>query len=153
MSGLSGGKAAIASFIKGPAGRFGVVGACLTLLDLLFYQLLANILQVSFMGFSPAVCAVWIGTPIIILINFFISRRFVWRSNASKRKTVIPFFGLNLTTGLVVQPAVISLVLWVVDALAFTTLDPDLVNILAKCIAVGVGMILNFLGAKYLFTG
>lgn len=153
MSNMSDRKAAVSSFLKGPVGRFGVVGASLTLLDLFLYQLLANALQVSFMGLPAAVCAVWVGTPIIILINFFISHRFVWRSTASKRKTIIPFFSLNLTTGLVVQPVVIGLVLWAVDALAFTALDPWLINILAKCIAAGVGMILNFLGAKHLFDG
>lgn len=146
-----GSRKSLVELIKGPGIRFGVVGSLLTLLDLALYQLMANVFAISFFGLPSGVCAVWGVTPIIILINFFISHRFVWKSTASKRKTVVPFFGLNLTTGLVVQPLVISFALWVVWTTGFTGLDSGIINILAKCLAVGVGMVLNFLGAKYLF--
>ena len=137
--------------IKGPGMRFLFVGGSMTLLDLLLYQLFANVLQISLFGAPSSVSAVWIGTPIVILVNFFVSHRFVWKSSTSKRKTIVPFFGLNLFTGIVVQSLIISGVLWVLTTLEWVIIDTSITNLFAKCCAVGVSMILNFFGAKILF--
>lgn len=137
--------------IKGPGIRFAFVGGSMTLIDLLLYQLFANVLQISLFGAPSSVSAVWVGTPIVILINFFVSHRFVWKSSTSKRKTIVPFFGLNLFTGVVVQSLIISAVLWLFSTLDWVLIDTSITNLFAKCCAVGVGMILNFFGAKYLF--
>lgn len=144
-------KAGPMELLKGPGVRFGIVGASLTLLDLLLYHVLANVVRVSFFDMPSSICAVWLGTPLVITLNFFISHKFVWRSSTSKRRTFVPFFGLNLTTGMVVQPLVINGVLWFFSTVDYVLVSTDLTNIFAKCIAVGVGMILNFFGAKYLF--
>lgn len=137
--------------IKGPGVRFLFVGGSMTLLDLLLYQLFANVLQISLFGAPASVSAVWIGTPIVILVNFFLSHRFVWKSSTSKRKTIVPFFGLNLFTGVVVQSLVISAVLWGLSTLEWVIIDSSITNLFAKCCAVGIGMILNFIGGKFLF--
>lgn len=139
------------ALLKGPGVRFGIVGASLTLVDLLLYHVLANVIGVSLFGAPPSISAVWIGTPIVITANFFISHRFVWDSSTSKRKTFIPFFGLNLSTGIFVQSLVVNFVLWALGTLDYVVIDTELTNIFAKCVAVGVGMIINFFGAKYLF--
>lgn len=144
-------KHSFVDLIKGPGIRFAFVGGTMTLIDLLLYQLLANVLQVSIFGAPSSVSAVWIGTPIVILLNFFVSHRFVWKSSTSKRKTIVPFFGLNLFTGVVVQSLIISGVLWVFSTLDWILIDTSITNLFAKCCAVGVGMILNFFGAKFLF--
>ena len=137
--------------LKGPGIRFLFVGGSMTLLDLLLYQLFANVLQISLFGAPSSVSAVWIGTPIVILVNFFVSHRFVWKSSTSKRKTIVPFFGLNLFTGILVQSLIISGVLWVLTTLEWVIIDTSITNLFAKCCAVGVSMILNFFGAKLLF--
>lgn len=137
--------------LKGPGIRFAIVGVSLTMVDLLLYQLLANILQVSFFEVPPSICAVWVGTPIVILINFFVSRRFVWNTSTLKRQTIVPFFALNLSTGIIVQSGVISFTLWLFGVAEWTIINSGLTNLFAKCVAVGIGMVLNFLGAKYLF--
>lgn len=144
-------KHSFVELIKGPGIRFAFVGGSMTIIDLLLYQLFANVLQISIFGAPSSVSAVWIGTPIVILINFFVSHRFVWHSNTSKRKTIVPFFGLNLFTGVVVQSLIISLVLWGFSTLDWVLISTSITNLFAKCCAVGVGMILNFFGAKFLF--
>lgn len=137
--------------VKGPGVRFAIVGASLTILDLALYQFFANVLHVSLFSAPPAVSAVWIGTPIVITINFFVSHRFVWRSTTSKVKTIIPFFGLNLFSGVLVQSIVIAVSTSAIDAIGLYEASPDIWNFLAKCFAVGVGMVINFFGAKVLF--
>ena len=141
----------LVALLKGPGSRFAIVGASLTILDLLLYQILANILHISPFGVQPAVAAVWIGTPIVITLNFFISHRFVWRSSVSKVKTIIPFFGLNLFSGILVQSLVITAAVSGASALGWYSTSPEVFNFLAKCLAVGVGMVINFFGARILF--
>lgn len=139
------------ALLKGPGVRFAIVGGSLTVLDLLLYQLLANVLRLSLFGVSPGVSAVWIGVPIVVTINFFVSHRFVWRSAVSKAKTIVPFFGLNLFSGVFVQSAIVGLLLHLASGLEWTIGHGGAVNFVAKCIAVGVGMIINFFGARFLF--
>lgn len=134
----------------GPGVRFLIVGGTLTLLDLALFQLFANVLHVSLFGVAPEVAAVWIGTPIVILINFFVSRKFVWHTDVPMSKTIVPFFGLNLFSGVLVQSLVVSLVVSLLAAVA-PSVSNDVVRLLAKCVAVGVGMVINFFGAKVLF--
>ena len=136
---------------KGPGLRFGMVGASLTLVDLALFQLLANVFKVSVFGIPSEVCAIWIGTAIVITLNFFISHQFVWQSTTSKRRAVIPFFGLNLFSGVVVQSIIIAITVGAISRLDWLALDSSITNLIAKCIAVGMGMILNFFGAKWLF--
>ncbi len=122
----------------------------MTLLDLALFQLFANVLGVSVFGAPPEVSAVWLGTPIVILINFFLSRKFVWHTDVPVRVTIVPFFGLNLFSGILVQSAVIAAVMWIVEMLSLP-IAGDFVRLCAKCLAVGVGMVINFFGAKVLF--
>lgn len=137
--------------LRGPGVRFAFVGASLTVLDILLFQLFANILHVSLLGFPPAVTAVWIGTPIVIVLNFFISHRFVWNSKTSKAKTIIPFFGLNLFSGVLIQSIVIAAITTAFQTTGVYINHQSLCNIISKCFAVGVGMVINFFGAKHLF--
>lgn len=137
--------------ITGPGIRFAINGAAMTVIDILLYQLFANVLQVSLFGAPASVSAVWVGTPIVILLNFFISHRFVWKSSTSKRRTIVPFFGMNIFSGILVQSLVISMVIWVLSTLDFVIIDTSITNLFAKCCAVLVGTMINFFGSKFLF--
>lgn len=139
------------NLLKGPGLRYLLSGATMTLLDLLLYQLFANTLKVSVFGVMPSVSAVWLGTPIVITINFFISHRFVWKSTTSKRKTFVPFFGLNIFSGILLQSIVIALFIMAISVFTDNPGANPIINLIAKCIAVFVGMIVNFFGSKLLF--
>lgn len=139
------------NLLKGPGARYLLSGASMTLLDLLLYQLFANVLKVSLFGVMPSISAVWIGTPIVITINFFISHYFVWKSTTSKRKTFVPFFGLNLFSGILLQSVVITLFIMAISVFVDNPGMNPIINLAAKCIAVFVGMIVNFFGSKFLF--
>ena len=89
--------------------------------------------------------------PIVITIKFFASHRFVWHPSVSKVATIVPFFGLNLFSGVLVQPLVIEGVLAAIGGWGRFAAHGDIANLLAKCIAVGVGMLINFFGAKWPF--
>lgn len=47
---------------------------------------------------------------------------------------------------------VISVLTWLLGLFGWVIVDSSVTNVLAKCVAVGVGTIINFFGAKYLFT-
>lgn len=141
----------LASLLRGPGVRFAIVGASLTVLDLVLYQLLANVVRISVLGAPAPVGAVWVGTPIVITINFFVSHRFVWRSKTSKARTVVPFFGLNLFSGVLVQSLVITGLVSAASAAGFYESVPGICNLTFKCLAVALGMVINFFGARWLF--
>lgn len=147
----AGRKSSLAELAKGPGIRFALVGGCLTILDLLLFQLFANTWKVSLFGAPANITAVWLGTPIVITLNFFISHRFVWKSSTSKRKTFAPFFGLNIFSGIFLQSIVVALFMMILSMFVDNSGVNPWLNLLAKCTAVGVGMIVNFFGAKILF--
>lgn len=139
------------NLLKGPGTRYLLSGTTMTLLDLFLYQLFANVIKISLFGVPSNISAVWLGTPIVITINFFISHKFVWKSTTSKRKTFIPFFGLNIFSGILLQSIVIALFIMALSAFIDNPGTNPVINFTAKCVAVCVGMIVNFFGAKLLF--
>lgn len=141
----------LVKMLKGPGVRFCIVGGCLTMLDLLLFQLFANTLHISLFGVEPNITAVWLGTPIVITINFFISHKFVWNSKVPRHQTFIPFFGLNLFSGVIMQSIVIAIIMMILAMFVDSPGADPMLNLAAKCAAVGVGMIINFFGARYLF--
>lgn len=126
--------------------RYLVVGSFNTLLDLGLFSLFAVVV-----GLPPLLANV-ISTCITLCVSFFLNHRVVFRSTHGAWNTFIPFVTVTLFSGLVVQSAVI----WGVIHLAGVVVPaaPDsLVAPAAKVCAIGVGMVSNFLGYRWLFSG
>ena len=125
--------------------RYVMVGLFNTALDFVLFSFLALAVALA-----PLVANA-ISTVIVMTISFFINRAWVFRSEQRGLLSYARFAGVTLFTGLLVQSAVITGVLAVTDAvvpaLAEETAKPG-----AKLTAMAVGMIVNFLGYRWLFA-
>lgn len=125
--------------------RYLLVGLFNTALDLALFSLLAVGIGMA------AVLANTISTVCVMTISFFVNRAWVFRSESSGVGVYLRFAGVTLFTGLLVQSAVILAVLALAEAVA-PSLAPELVTPAAKVVAMGTGMVVNFLGYRWLFT-
>lgn len=125
--------------------RYVLVGLANTALDLALYSTLALAV-----GFAPVVANV-ISTVCVMTVSFFVNRAFVFRSSTGGLVAFVRFVSVTLFTGLVVQSAVIVTVIASCDTL-LPGLPEAVVTPGAKIVAMGVGMVVNFLGYRWLFA-
>lgn len=125
--------------------RYLLVGLFNTGLDLALFSALAVLV-----GLAPVTANV-ISTVCVMTLSFFINRIWVFRSTTGGLGTFVRFAGVTLFTGLLVQSAVIVAVLAATDALA-PGLPEGLAEPGAKIVAMGTGMVVNFLGYRWLFS-
>lgn len=118
--------------------RFVLVGGTNTVIDFTIYGLLANIFGVY------AVVANMISTVICMVVSFFLNYRFVWKSKKSKKETAPKFVAMTLCSAWVVQSGVIFVVTQIFG-------DDWIMTLVAKALGIGVGMICNYLGYKFIF--
>lgn len=124
--------------------RYVLVGGFNSLLDLGLFTLFAIPL-----GLQPLVANV-LSTTITLCVSYLINRFWVFRSDANWARSAVSFVVVTLTSGLVIQSGVIWLVLRAAEALA-PGLSYAVVAPVAKVLAMGVGMITNYLGYRWLF--
>ncbi len=126
--------------------RYLVVGLFNTGLDIAIFTALAVGLDVV-----PVVANV-VSTVVVMTVSFFINRSWVFRAESAGVRAYAGFVTVTLFSGLLVQSLVILGVIAATGAVA-PDLSDDLVEPAAKIIAIGVGMVCNFLGYRYVFTG
>jgi putative flippase GtrA len=129
---------------RGAFLRYLLVGGFNTLLDLGLFTLFAVVV-----GIQPLVANV-LSTTITLCVSYLLNRVFVFRTERSVQRTVVQFVAVTLISGLAVQSAVIWAVLHVGELVA-PGLSYDVLAPVAKIFAMGVGMISNFLGYRWLF--
>lgn len=125
--------------------RYVLVGLANTALDLVLFSTLALAV-----GFAPVAANV-ISTVCVMTVSFFVNRAFVFRSSAGGLMAFVRFVSVTLFTGLVVQSAVIVAAIAASGAL-LPGLPEAVVTPGAKVLAMGVGMVVNFLGYRWLFS-
>lgn len=123
--------------------RYLMVGVFNSLLDLGLFTLFAVVL-----GLFPLVANI-LSTTITLCVSYILNRVFVFRTQRSVTRTVVQFVAVTLISGLLVQSAVI----WVVLSLGALVSDVPYAVLapLAKICAMGVGMVCNYLGYRWLF--
>lgn len=124
--------------------RYVLVGVFNSLLDLVLFTLLAVLV-----GLPPLLANV-LSTTITLGVSYLLNRFFVFRTQRSVQGTVVQFVAVTLTSGLLIQSAVIWAVLHL-GALVVPGLSSDIVEPLAKIAAMAVGMVFNYLGYRWLF--
>lgn len=128
---------------RGAFLRYLLVGGFNSLLDLGLFTLFAVIA-----GLHPLVANL-LSTVLTLCVSFLLNRAFVFRTQASVQGTVFQFAAITLISGLVVQAVVIWFVIKVGTELVSGS--PDLLAPFAKICAMGVGLVFNFLGYRWLF--
>ena len=126
--------------------RYLVVGLFNTGLDVAIFTALAVGLDVV-----PVVANV-VSTVVVMTVSFFLNRSWVFRAESAGVRAYAGFVTVTLFSGLLVQSLVILGVIAAAGA-AVPDLSDDLVEPAAKVLAIGVGMVSNFLGYRYVFTG
>ena len=126
-------------------GRYLLVGSFNTLLDIGLFTV-----QVALLGVAPLIANV-VSTVVTMCVSYLLNRSFVFRSDRSHGKAFVPFVAVTLFSGLVVQSLVITGLVAVGGAV--TDLPHELVATGAKVCAVGVGMVSNYLGYRFIFRG
>lgn len=125
--------------------RYLVVGLGNTALDLALFTALAVGLDTR-----PVVANV-ISTVVVMTISFFVNRSWVFGADDAGARAYAGFVAVTLFSGLVLQSLVILGVLALADAVV-----PDVSHALvapaAKVVAMGVGMVSNFLGYRWVFA-
>jgi putative flippase GtrA len=134
----------VATRHRGSFVRYVFVGVFNSLLDLGLFTLFAVVV-----GLGPLL-ANTLSTAITLCVSYLLNRLFVFRTDRSVQKTVVQFVAVTLISGLLVQSAVIWLVLDL-GALVVPDLSHDVLEPLAKVGAMGVGMVSNYLGYRWLF--
>ncbi|MDF1487936.1 GtrA family protein [Tessaracoccus caeni] len=129
---------------RGSFLRYALVGGFNSLLDLSLFSLFAVVAHLD------VFVANVISTTITMCVSYLLNRFWVFRSDAGWASTAAGFVGVTLFSGLVIQSAVIWTVLQagatVVPGLPYELLAP-----IAKACAMGVGMVTNYLGYRWLF--
>lgn len=125
--------------------RYVLVGLFNTALDFLLFSFLALVVALA-----PLVANA-VSTLVVMTISFFINRAWVFRSTERGLSAYLRFAGVTLFTGLLVQSAVIVGVLALSDAVV-PALAEEITKPGAKLTAMAVGMVVNFLGYRWLFT-
>lgn len=129
---------------RGSFPRYVLVGVFNSLLDLGLFTVFAVVV-----GIHPLVANV-ASTIITLCVSYVLNRVFVFRTDRSVQRTVVQFVAVTLISGLLVQSAVIWAVLSL-GALVVPDLSLDVLEPLAKVCAMGVGMVSNYLGYRWLF--
>jgi putative flippase GtrA len=124
--------------------RYLLVGTFNTLLDLGLFTLFAVIIEIH------PLAANILSTTITLCVSYLLNRVFVFQTERSIQRTAIQFVAVTLISGLVVQSAVIWAVLGLTPVLV-PGLNAGVVATFAKIIAMGVGMISNYFGYRWLF--
>ena len=131
---------------SGSARRYLVVGLANTALDLALFSLLAVAL-----GVAPVLANV-VSTVVVMTVSFFVNRAWVFRAESAGLRAYAGFVTVTLFSGLVLQSLVILGVIAAAGAVV-PDLSDGLVEPGAKLVAMAVGMVSNFLGYRYVFTG
>lgn len=129
---------------RGSFVRYLFVGGFNTLLDLGLFTLFAVVV-----GLDPLVANIC-STSITLCVSYLLNRVFVFRTTRSVQRTLVSFVTVTLISGLLVQSAVIWVVLRL-GGVVLPDLPPDVLEPLAKICAMGVGMVSNYLGYRWLF--
>lgn len=129
---------------RGSFLRYLLVGVFNSLLDLGLFTLFAVVV-----GLHPLIANI-LSTSITLCVSYLLNRVFVFRTARSVQRTAIQFVAVTLTSGLLVQSAVIWAVLSL-GALVVPGLASDILEPVAKACAMGVGMVFNYLGYRWLF--
>lgn len=143
---LNGPAGRVGSWLRGHGSflRYALVGGFNSLLDLSLFSLFAVLLQLD------VLLANVISTTITMCVSYLLNRFWVFRSDAGWASTAAGFVAVTLFSGLVIQSGVIWLVLQ-----AGTTIAPafpyEFLAPIAKVAAMGVGMVTNYLGYRWLF--
>lgn len=124
--------------------RYLIVGIGNTVLDLALFTLLAVAA-----GLPPVVANV-VSTVVVMTISFFLNRSWVFRAEQAGVASYVGFVAVTLTSGLLIQSLVILGVIELAGAIT-PDLDDGLVKPGAKVVAMGVGMVSNFLGYRWVF--
>ncbi|WP_139982407.1 GtrA family protein [Nocardioides litoris] len=127
------------------SSRYVVVGLANTALDLALFTALAVGLDVA------PVAANVVSTIVVMTISFFLNRSWVFRAEQAGWRSYAGFVAVTLFSGLVVQSLVILGAVAAAGALA-PGLPDGLVTPGAKVLAMGVGMVSNFLGYRWVFA-
>ncbi|MFB9311580.1 GtrA family protein [Nocardioides plantarum] len=132
------------ALLDNSAHRYLVVGLANTALDLLLFSLMAVVLDV------PAVPANVISTVAVMTVSFFVNRAWVFRAESAGIKAAVGFVSVTLFSGLVLQSLVILGVIAAAHGVV-PDLPDEVVKPGAKVVAMGVGMVSNFLGYRWVF--
>jgi putative flippase GtrA len=133
--------------------RFLLVGGLNTLLDLIIFAILANILNLD------QILSNIISVSIVVIISFYLNYHFVWRSQKSKLKTAPQFIAVSLFTGYVIQSGTIYLLVkllhdfWIFGSGILNIPGEDLLNLFAKCCGIALALIVNFVAYRFIFKG
>lgn len=125
--------------------RYVAAGLFNSALDLGLYTLLSTWLRVY---------PVWsnvISTSITMCISFALNGRWVFRSRQLGVGSFVGFVAITLSSGWLVQGAVIWVILHVLPPLA-PSIPETMLSVAAKVVAMGVGMLWNYFGYRWLFS-
>ena len=124
--------------------RYVMVGALNTVLDLALFTI-----GVAVFKLQPLVANI-ISTTITMCVSYLLNRSFVFRSDQKHSRALIPFFTVTLTSGLLIQGAVITVIMALTRSV--TVVPYEVLATGAKVCAIGVGLISNYLGYRFIFT-
>jgi len=131
--------------------KFGVTGTIGAIIDFSTYTILTRVLNwervVSFFGFE-VIAANMVSVLLAILGNFLLNKYWTFRDNNEQvLQQGLTYFGFNTVTWVLNQ---ILTSVFVFRVAWLGTLFGDQRDFVAKALAIGVIMFVNFLGSKFL---
>ena len=122
--------------------KFGLVGVLNTVIDFAVFNL--------FLFFKcPPAAAKGISYTVGMINSFFCNKGWTFRAQGNGKKQFLKFMGINLVT-LLISVGLMQILSQLVAKLEFLTPYPLLSNNLANLMVIGMTLILNFIGSRWI---
>lgn len=129
--------------------KFASIGFINTGLDFIIYNFVCHFIKSTIFGIPSPYIAQACSATLLIPFSYFLNRKWTFKSNKSKRQTVVPFFVTNIVTAYFIQ---FIIIFGVRLMLANVLTDEVILNNIAKVFAVTVSMIVNYLSYNFIFS-
>jgi putative flippase GtrA len=126
------------------AAKFAVVGGINTVLDFLLFNFFAHVFKTSAFGLQTVITAQILSASIVVPVSYILNRCFTFSSNKSHKETFWRYILISFFNAWILQTAVIALVVHASNALGLLAQNKILLDNIAKCFGIALGMISNF---------
>jgi putative flippase GtrA len=124
--------------------KFAVVGGVNTVLDFLLFNLFAHVFRLSVFGLQVVVCAQILSASIVVPISYILNRCFTFSSEKSHKETFWRYILISFFNAWILQTVVIALVVHTAGVFGLLANNTILLDNIAKCCGIALGMISNF---------
>ncbi|MDR1448373.1 MAG: GtrA family protein [Candidatus Ancillula sp.] len=124
--------------------KFMFVGGINTVLDFLLFNFFAHVLELSIFGLQSVILAQILSASVVVPISYILNRHFTFSSDKSHKETFVHYILISFFNAWILQTTVIGLVVYTSHTVGILTQNAFVLDNIAKCCGIALGMISNF---------